>query len=126
MDNICGIIHQRIRLSDSYPAMAQPQDNQGSLDEDFFDYVPDELIQQSVNSFYHLSRFVSATEATMRFSTVLPRGGSAIASSSQPVSCSNSNSNGKDVTNITNMANIENTGLVDGRMIVDGAMSLQD
>jgi hypothetical protein len=62
----------------------------------------------------------------MRFSTVLPRGGSAIASSSQPVSCRNSNSNGKDVTNITNMANIENTGLVDGRMIVDGAMSLQD
>ena len=52
-------------------------------------------------------------------------GGSAIASSSQPIPCSNnSNSSDKDITNITNMASIENMGLVDGSMIVDGAMSL--
>ena len=59
----------------------------------------------------------------MRFSAVLPMGGSAIAGSSQPVPCSDSNSNSNDITNMTS---IENTGLVDGSMLVEGAMSLGD
>jgi hypothetical protein len=53
----------------------------------------------------------------MRFSAVLP----AIASSSQPVPCSNSNSNSDDITNITS---IDSTGLIDGSTIVEGAMLL--
>jgi len=52
----------------------------------------------------------------MQFSAVLPIGASAIASSSQPVPCSNSNSN--DITSITYMASVENMGLVDGSTIV--------
>jgi len=52
---------------------------------------------------------------------LLTLGGSAIASSSQPVPCSNGNSNGN---NITNMTSVENTGLVDECTIVEGAMSL--
>jgi len=97
--------------------MAQPHNDQGSFDEDFVDYVPEELIQQPDNSFYRLSRCVAATEASMRFSAALP----AIASSSQPVHCSDSNSNSNDITNMTS---VENTGLVDGSTIVEGAMSL--
>jgi len=47
--------------------------------------------------------------------------GSAIASSSQPVPCSDSNSSGNHITNITS---VENMRLVDGSMIVEGAMLL--
>jgi hypothetical protein len=99
--------------------MAQPHNDQGSFDEDFLDYVPEELIEQPDNSFNRLSSFVAATEASMRFSAVLP----AIASSSQPVPCSDSNSNSNS-NDITNMTSVENTGLVDGSTIVEGAMSL--
>jgi len=83
---------------------------------DFLDYVPSEVIEQPDISFHRLSSVVTATEATMQFSAVLPIGASAIASSSQHVPCSNSNSN--DITSITNMASVENTGLVDGSTIV--------
>jgi len=101
--------------------MAQPHNTQGSLDEDFHDYVPEELIEQPDNSFNRLSSFVAATEASIRLSAVLPMGGSAIASSSQPVPCSNSNSNSN---NMTNMISVENTELVDGSTIVEGAFFL--
>jgi len=101
--------------------MAQPHNDQGSFDKDFRDYVPEELIQQPNNSFNCLISFVAATEVSMRFSAVLPMGGSAIASSSQPVPCSGSNSNSNDITNMTS---IENTGLVNGSTIVQAAMSL--
>jgi len=121
IDNISSMIHRRIHSTVTDPAMAQPHNNQGSFDEDFLDYVPEELIEQPDNSFNHLSSFVAATEASMQFSAVLPMRGSAIASSSQPVPCSNSNSNSNDITNITS---VENTGLFDGSTIVDGAMSL--
>jgi len=106
--------------------MAQPHNDQGSFDKDFLDYIPEELIEQPDNSLNCLSSFVAATEASMRFSAVLPMGGSAIASSSQPIPCSdsNSNSNSNDLTSITNMTSIENMGLVDGSTIVEGAMSL--
>ena len=101
--------------------MEQPHNDQGSLDMDFLDYIPEELIEQPDNSFNRLSSFVAATEASMRFSAVLPMGGSAIASSSEPVPSSNSNSNSE---NITNMTSIGNMGLVNGSTIVEGAMSL--
>jgi len=101
--------------------MAQHHHDQGSFDENFIDYISEERIEHPDNSFHHLSSVVAATEASMRFSAVLPKGGFAIASSSQPVPCSNSNSNSNDITNITT---IENTGLIDGRTIVEGAMSL--
>ena len=117
IDNIRSMIRRRIHSTGTDPAMAQPHNDQGSFDEDFLDYVPEELIEQPNNSFNRLSSFVAATEASMRFSAVLP----AIASSSQPVPCSDSNSNSKD---ITNMSSVENTGLVDGSTIVEGAMSL--
>jgi len=117
IDNIRCMIHQRIHLSGTNPAMAQPHNDQGSFDEDFFNYVPEELIEQPDNSFNRLSSFVAATEARMRFSAVL----TAITNSSQPVPCSNSNSNSN---NITNMTSVENTGLVDESMIVEGAMFL--
>jgi len=120
IDNIHSMIHRRIQSTVTDPVMAQPHNNQGSFDEDFLDYIPEELIEQPDNSFNHLSNFVAATEASMRFSAVLPMGGSAIASSSQPVPCSNSNSNSSDITNITS---IGNTGSVDGSTIVEGAMS---
>jgi len=114
IDNICSMICRRIHSTGTDSAMAQPHNDQGSFDEDFIDYVPEELIEQPNNSFNPLSSFV---EASILFSAVLP----AIASSSQPVPCSNSNSNSNDITNMTS---VENTGLVDGSKIVEGAMSL--
>jgi hypothetical protein len=117
IDNIRSMIRRRIHSTGTDPAMAQPHNNQGSFAENFLDYIPEELIELPDNSFNGLSRFVAATEASMQFSAVLP----AIASSSQPVPCSNSNSNSNDSTNMTS---VENTGLVDGSTIVEGAMSL--
>jgi len=111
------MIRRRIHSTGTDPARAQPHNDQGSFDEDFLDYVPEELIEQPDNSFNRLSSFVAATEASMQFSAVLP----AIASSSQPVPCSDSNSNSNDITNMTS---IENIGLVNGGTIVEGAMSL--
>jgi len=109
-----------------YPVIAQPQDGRRRFDEDFVDYNPEERIMQPYNRSNLPSRFVAATEASMRFSAVVPMGRSAITSSSKPVPCSNSNSNSNDITNITNITNItsiENAGLVDGSMIVEVAMS---
>jgi len=126
IDNTLSMIRQRIHSTGMDQAMAQPRNDQGSIDEDFLDYVLEELIEQPNNSFTHHSSFVAATEASMRFSAVLPMGGSAIATSSQPVPCSNSNSNSNsnDITSIINMTSVENTGLVDGSTIVAGAMLL--
>jgi len=47
------------------PAMPQPHNDEGSLDKDFIDYVPKELIGQPDNSFNHLSSFVAVTDARM-------------------------------------------------------------
>jgi len=121
IENICSMICRRIYSTGTDPVIAQPHKDQGSFDEDFLDYVLEELIQQPDNSCNCLSSFLAASEASMWFSAVLPMGGSAIASSSQPVPCSDSNSNSNDITNMTS---VENTGLVDGCMIVEGAMSL--
>jgi hypothetical protein len=81
--------------------MAQPHNDQSSVDEDFLDYVPEKLIEHLDNSFNRFSSLVAATEASMRFSAVLP----AIASQSQPAPCSNSNSNSNDITNRTSIEN---------------------
>jgi len=124
IDNIRNMIHQRIHSTCTNPAMSQPHKHQGSFDEDFFDYVLEELIEQRDNSFNRLGSFVAATEASMYFSAVLPMGGSAIASSSQPVPCRDSTSNSNDITSITNMISIENIGLVNGNTIGESAMWL--
>jgi hypothetical protein len=116
------MICQKIHSTGTDPAMAQPFNNQGSIHEDFLDYVPEELIEQPNNSFNRLSSFVAATEGSMQFSAVLRMGGSAITRSRQPVPCSNSNSNSTDITNMTS---VENMGLVDRSRIVKGAMSLR-
>jgi len=121
IDNIGSIIRQRIHSTGTDLAIAQPHNNLGSFDEDILDDVPEKPIEQPNNSFSGLSNFVAATAASMPSSAVLPMGGSAIASSSQPLPSSNSNSNSSDITNMTS---IENTGLVDGSTIVEGAMLL--
>jgi len=121
VDNICSMIRRRIHSTGTDRAMAQPHNDRGSVDEDFLLNMPEELIEQPDNLFHCLSSFVAATEASMQFSAVLPMGGSAITSSSQPIPCSNSNSNSDDITNMTS---VENTGLIEGGTIVEGAMSL--
>jgi len=126
IDNICSGISQRMHSTGTGPAMAQPGNNQGSFDEELLDYILQKQIEQPDNSFNHLSCFVVATEASVRFSAILSMERSAIASSSQLIPCSNSNSNSNsnDITNITNITSNENTGLVDGNMIVYSATLL--
>jgi hypothetical protein len=102
------MIHRRIHSTGTDPVIAQPHNDQGSFDEDFLDYLPEELRYQPDNSFNCLSSFVAATEPSIRFSAALPIGGSAITSSSQPVRCSNSNSN-NNCNDISKMTRIENT-----------------
>jgi len=119
--SIHSMIGRRINSTGTDPAMAQPHNDQGSIDENFLDYILEELIEQPNSSSDGLSSFVAATEASMRFSADLPMGGTAIASSSQPVPCIHSNSNSNDITNMTS---IENTELVNGSTIVQGAMLL--
>jgi len=101
--------------------MPQPLNDQGNCNEDLLENIPEELIEQPNNSFNHLSIFVAATEASVLLSADLPMDGSAIASSSQSIPCSDSNSNSNDITNMTS---VENTGFVDGSTIVEGAISL--
>jgi hypothetical protein len=93
------MLRQRIPTTGTDPVIAQPHNEQGSFDEDFLDYVPEELMELPNNSFYCLYYVVAATKASMRFSAFLSKGGSAIPS-------------------ITNMTRIENTGLIDPSTIV--------
>jgi hypothetical protein len=79
------------------------------------------LIEQPYNPFIYLPNIVAATEASMQFSAVLSMGGSAIASGSQPIPCSDTNSNFDDITDMTG---VENPGLVNGSTIIEGTMSL--
>jgi hypothetical protein len=74
-------------------------------------------VEQPDDSFNRLSSVVAATEARMPFPAYMP----AIASSRQPVPCSDSNRNSNDITNMTS---VENTVLVDGSMIEEREMSL--
>ena len=115
------MIRQRIQSTGTDPAMVQPDNDHGSFDEAFLDYIPEELIEQRINSLKRLCSIVASTEASIRFPAVLPMCESAIDSSIQPVPGSNSNSNSNDITNGTSVGN---TGLVDGSTIVEGAMSL--
>jgi hypothetical protein len=45
MDNICSMIRRRIHSAGTDTPMAQPPKNQCSFDEEFLDYVPEELIE---------------------------------------------------------------------------------
>ena len=45
MHTIRGIICEMIHSTCSDPAMAQPHNDQGSIDEDFLDYIPKELLE---------------------------------------------------------------------------------
>jgi len=122
IEDNCSIIRRRIHSTGTDLAMAQPQKDQGSFDEDILDYIPEELIKQPHNSFDHHSGFVAANEASMPLSAVLPVGRSAITSRNQPIPCGDCNSN--DITNNTNISSIVNMDLVNGSMIVDWAMWL--
>jgi hypothetical protein len=121
IDNISSLIRRKIHSTGTDPAMEQPYNHEGSFEEDFLDYVLKELIVQHDNPFNCLNSIVAATEASMRFSAVLPIGGSAIGSSSQPIPCNDSNRNSND---ITNMPCVHNTGSLNGSTIVEGAMLL--
>jgi hypothetical protein len=76
------MIRQRNHSTGTDPAMAQPHNDQRSIDVYFLALLQQELIEQSDNSFNCLSSFLAASEAIMEFSAVLPLGGSSIASSS--------------------------------------------
>jgi hypothetical protein len=65
LDNIRSLIHQRIHSPGTDPAMTQPHDDQGSVDENFLHDIPEELIEHPNNCFNCLSRFVAATEPIM-------------------------------------------------------------
>ena len=43
------------------PVMAKSHNDQGSIDKDFLNYIPEELIEQPDNSFNHHTCFVAAT-----------------------------------------------------------------
>jgi len=124
MDNLRSVICRRIHSTGTNPTIAQPHKDQGSVQENFLDYALEELTVQPDYSFNFLTSFFAATETSMQFSAVVPMGGSAIASSSQPIPCSNSNSNSNHITNITNITSIENTEVVDRSMIVEAVMLL--
>jgi len=119
VDTISSMICRRNHSTGMECMMAQSHNTQGSIDEDFHRHIPEELIEQRNHYFHSISSFVADTDACIRFLAVLPNGGSANASSSQPVPCSDRNNH--DITHITN---IENMGFVDGSTIVEGAMSL--
>jgi len=43
IDDICSMIHRRIHLTGTDPAMAQPPYDLGNFDQDFVDYILEEL-----------------------------------------------------------------------------------
>jgi hypothetical protein len=91
------------------PVRPQSQHRLGSIDENFFDYVRKVVIEQPPdNSFDCLTCSVAATEACIQLTAILPEGRSAIASSSQPVLCSDRNSNSDDICNCNNIINNPN------------------
>jgi len=99
-----SIIHGTIASSYTDPEMVQPHNHQGSFDDDFLVHILEELIEQPDNSLQVpvvMSRLVK-----LACNYQLPIGGSTIASSSQPVPCTDS----RDTTIITNNTSIENEG----------------
>jgi len=61
IDNICGMTRRTLHSTGTDPAMAQPPDHQGSLDEHFLEYIPEEQIEQPDNSFNLPCSSVAAT-----------------------------------------------------------------
>jgi len=82
IQNICRMIRRRIHWTGSDSVVAESDNDQGRVDEEFLDYVPEKLTVYPDKFFNCLSSFLAATEASMQFSVVRPMGGSAITSSS--------------------------------------------
>jgi hypothetical protein len=108
----------RIHLTGMDSVTAPPQNDLGSYDENFLDYIPEDLIEEPDNSSNCVNSVVAAPVASMRFSAVLPIGMSAIPSSNQPIPYSNRNSSQHDNTNIPNFASFQTRGLVNGNTTV--------
>jgi len=121
-DNIRSIIHQRIHSTGIDPVLSQPHHTQGRIDVEFLVYILKKPLERSNKSFKPLSSFIVATESSMQFSAVLPIGRLSIASSSQLIHSSNSNSNSSDITNVTKIPRVENPGLGGGRTIAKGVI----
>jgi hypothetical protein len=123
--NIRCMICPRIHSTGANPGMVQSQNYQGSLDhDDLLDIIMEELIEQPENAFNHPSCFVAPTEDSMQFSAVLPMDWSAITSSSQPIPCSNTNSNRNAIASIICQTSVENPGFVVGSTFVEDIMAL--
>jgi hypothetical protein len=65
IDHFRSMICQWIPSTGTDPVIAQPHNDQGSINENFLDYVPETLVELPDNSFHHLSSFVAATEGSM-------------------------------------------------------------
>jgi hypothetical protein len=102
--------------------MAQPNNIEGSVYVDLLDYIPKVQIELPDDCCNCLSRFVAATEASQQFSAFLTNGSSAIASSSHPVPCTDSNLDRHDMTSITVIISSGNARFFDGCTIEEGAM----
>jgi hypothetical protein len=112
IDIIYSTMYRRIYPTGTDTAMAQSNNNEGSIDKGFLDSILEELVEQLGNSVNHQSSAVAATEGCVQFSVVLLIRGSAITSSIEPNPCSNSHSN-----DITNIIRVESTEIVDGSPI---------
>lgn len=104
------------------PAKTQFHNNQSRISNIFRDYIPEELIEKPNYFLNRLSGIVAATEGSIPFSAARPMGRILIVGSRQPFPCSDSN--GNDITIITNATSIENPGFVDGSTIPEDAMSV--
>jgi len=62
--DISTMIRQRIHSTGMNPAMAQPQHDHGSCDEDILAYILAKHTQQPANSVNHLGSCVAVTEAS--------------------------------------------------------------
>lgn len=119
IDIICSMIYRRIHSTGTDTAMAQSDNDEGSIENVFFVYILEGQVEKLCDSIIHLSSMVAATEACILLSAVLLIGRSAITSSIQPNPCSNSHSN-----DITNIIRVESAGLVDRSPILQCAILL--
>jgi len=65
IDNIHSLFPRWIHTTGTDPAMAQPHNKQGSIDEGFLHNVPEELIEQANISFNQFGSLVAATKGSM-------------------------------------------------------------
>jgi hypothetical protein len=105
--------------------MAQPHYNQGSFDQNSLDYMLEKLIEQHDIVFKCCSYCIAGPDASMKFSAVMPMGGTAIASSSLPVPYIHSNCNSNNITTITNITSVVNMQLINGNTFMQGMILLK-